>query len=319
MSINVAVFVGSLRKASFTRKVANALIELAPPTLDCRLIEIGDVVMFNEDLEGAKPAPWAHLRRDVAAADAFLFLTPEYNRSVPACLKNALDVASRPEGKNVWAGKPAAIVSVTPYTLGAFGANHALRQALVFLNVPAMQQPEAYIGDVASLFDEAGKLTNQKTKAFLGNFLAAFEKWVSALCAAGADGGFGDFMAQREKIAAAYSSGDATPLDAIVAREGKATFFPPTGGSVLGAVKVAARYDSDAKAFSSGSYTKLRVLQAQASQDIAFWTGFQDFDGKIGGHAAKMKLRVTEIFRRHGADWKLVHRHADPASSPKPK
>ncbi|WP_258599544.1 YybH family protein [Mesorhizobium sp. AR07] len=126
-------------------------------------------------------------------------------------------------------------------------------------------------------------------------------------------------MAQREKIAAAYSSGDATLLDAIVAREGKATFFPPTGGSVSGAAKVAARYDSDAKAFSAGNHTTLQMLQAQASQDVAFWTGFQDFDGKIGGHAAKMKLRITEIFRWDGGGWKLVHRHADPASSQKPK
>jgi len=129
MSINFAVFVGSLRKASFTRMVANSLIELAPPGLACRLVEIGDVAMFNDDLEGQKPAAWERLRRDVAGADAFLFVTPEYNRSVPACLKNALDVASRPEGKNAWAGKPAAIVSVSPYKMGAFGANHALRQA----------------------------------------------------------------------------------------------------------------------------------------------------------------------------------------------
>jgi NAD(P)H-dependent FMN reductase/ketosteroid isomerase-like protein len=291
---------------------------MAPPTLICRLIEIGDIAMFNEDLESEKPATWARLQRDVAAADAFLFLTPEYNRSIPACLKNALDVASRPEGKNVWTGKPAAIVSVTPYKMGAFGANHALRQALVFLNVPAMQQPEAYIGDVGSLFDKAGKLTNKKTRVFLGKFLTAFENWISALGNAGKDGGFDGFMAQRAKIAAAYSSGDASLLDAIVAREGKATFFPPTGGSVSGAVKVARRYDSDAKAFSPGSETKLKVLQA--SQEIAFWTGFQEFDGKIGGHATKMKLRITEIFRRDGDGWKLIHRHADPASAPsKPK
>lgn len=314
MPIDVAVFVGSLRKASFTRKVADALIELAPPALTCRLVEIGDVAMFNEDLESGRPAAWARLRSDVAAADAFLFVTPEYNRSIPACLKNALDVASRPEGKNVWAGKPAAIVSVTPYKIGAFGANHALRQALVFLNVPAMQQPEAYIGEVASLFDKAGKLTNQRTSAFLGKFLTAFERWASVLGKAHTDGSFDHVMAQREKIAAAYSSGDASLLDAIVTRDGKATFFPPTGGSVSGAAKVTARYDNDAKAFSPGSDTKLKVLQA--SQDVAFWTGFQDFDGKIGGHATKMKLRITEIFQRDGGEWKLIHRHADPASAP---
>ena len=318
MSINFAVFVGSLRKASFTRMVANSLIELAPPGLACRLVEIGDVAMFNDDLEGQKPAAWERLRRDVAGADAFLFVTPEYNRSVPACLKNALDVASRPEGKNAWAGKPAAIVSVSPYKMGAFGANHALRQALVFLDVPAMQQPEAYIGDVAALLDKTGKLNNDKTKAFLGKFMADFEKWATALGRSDTDGGFEDFMARREKIAAAYSTGDASMLDTIVARKGTATFFPPTGGSVSGAAEVAARYDGDAKAFSLGNETKLKVLQA--SQDVAFWTGFQDFEGMIDGHPASLKLRVTEIFKRDGGEWKLIHRHADPAfASSKPK
>jgi ketosteroid isomerase-like protein len=182
-----------------------------------------------------------------------------------------------------------------------------------------MQQPEAYIGDAGSLFDKAGKLANQKTKAFLGKFLAAFEARVSALRDTSADGGFADFLAQREKIAAAYSSGDVALLDAIVAREGKATFFPPTGGSVSGAAKVAARYDSDAKAFAAGSHTKLKVLQAQASDGVAFWTGLQDFDGEIGGHSIKMRLRITELFCRDADGWKLVHRHADPASTPSQK
>ncbi|TPM94902.1 nuclear transport factor 2 family protein [Mesorhizobium sp. B2-1-3A] len=131
------------------------------------------------------------------------------------------------------------------------------------------------------------------------------------------DGGFDDFMAQPGKIAAAYSSGDASLVDAIVASERKAT-VSPTGGSVSGVANVAARYDSDANEFSPGSETKLKVLQA--SQEIAFWTGFQVFDGKIGEHPTKMKLRITEIFRRDSGKWKLIHRHADPASTlSKPK
>jgi ketosteroid isomerase-like protein len=126
-------------------------------------------------------------------------------------------------------------------------------------------------------------------------------------------------MKQREKIAAAYSSGDAAPLDAIVARDGAATFMPPSGGSVSGAQTVAARYDADVKAFAPDSKTQLEVLQAEDGERLAFWTGFQSFDGKIGGHPAKMRLRVTEVFRREGGEWKLIHRHADPADAPAPK
>ncbi|HEY4192040.1 MAG TPA: NAD(P)H-dependent oxidoreductase [Mesorhizobium sp.] len=310
MSVNVAVFVGSLRKASLTRKVAKAAIDLSSANLRCRLIEIGDIAMYNEDLDAKPPAPWERLRRDIAEADAILFLTPEYNRSIPACLKNVLDVGSRPAGKSVWAGKPAGIISVTPYKLGAFGANHALRQALVFLDVPAMQQPEAYIGDAEKLFDDEGNLTNGNTREFLGKFLTAFESWVSALRAD--VHGFEDFMKLREKIAAAYSNGDAKPLDGIVANEGAATFFPPSGGTVSGAREVAKRYDGDAKSFSAGSLTKLEALQVQSSGNLAFWTGFQDFDGKIGGEHAAMKLRITEVFRHDGETWRLIHRHADP-------
>jgi chromate reductase len=118
----------------------------------------------------------------VRAADALLFVTPEYNRSVPGFLKNAIDVGSRPYGKSVWTGKPGAIVSVSPGALGAFGANHHLRQSLVFLDVPAMQQPEAYIGGAAAMFDEAGTLTNETTKAFLTKFMTAFAAWIEANC-----------------------------------------------------------------------------------------------------------------------------------------
>jgi ketosteroid isomerase-like protein len=129
---------------------------------------------------------------------------------------------------------------------------------------------------------------------------------------------FDTFMKQRAKIAAAYSSGNASPLNTIVAREGTATFFPPTGGSVSGANEVAARYNNDAKARSPGSKSKLDVLQSGASEELAFWTGFQEFQGKIGGQDVNMRLRITELFRRNGDEWRLVHRHADAVADPKP-
>lgn len=183
MTAKVAVFVGSLRKASFTRMVAKALIENAPDSLRCEIAEIGGLPLYNEDLDSNVPQPWARIRETVKAADAVLFTTPEYNRSIPGCLKNALDVASRPYGKSAWDGKPAGVVSVTPHQLGAFGANHALRQTFVFLDMPAMQQPEAYISNVKEMLDDAGALTNDETKRFLTQFMAAFAGWVDN-CAA---------------------------------------------------------------------------------------------------------------------------------------
>lgn len=181
MTANVAVFVGSLRNASFTRMVAKALIENAPASLHCEIIEIGDLPLYNEDLDtDAPPGPWRHIREAVKAADAILFTTPEYNRSIPGCLKNAIDVASRPYGKSAWNGKPAGVVSVTPSKLGAFGANHALRQTFVFLNMPVMQQPEAYISGAGDLFKD-GKLVNEETRKFFANFMMEFERWIGKI------------------------------------------------------------------------------------------------------------------------------------------
>jgi len=178
----VCVLVGSLRKASFNRMLANALISLAPPSTKLEIVEIGQLPLYNEDLEtNPAPAPWTAFRQQVKAADAVLFVTPEYNRSVPAVLKNALDVGSRPYGSSVWDRKPGAIVSGSPSAIGAFGANHHLRQSLVFLNVPTMQQPEAYVGHADKLFDEHGKLVNDGTRKFLQEFMQAFAKWVEAV------------------------------------------------------------------------------------------------------------------------------------------
>ncbi len=178
MTHTVAVLVGSLRKESFSRKVALALADLAPADLSLKIVEIGDLTAFNQDLEAAPPQVWTTFRDAVRGADAVLFVTPEYNRSVPGVLKNAIDVGSRPYGHSVWDGKPGAVVSVSPGAMGGFGANHHLRQSLVFLNVPTMAQPEAYVGGAAGLFDDAGKLTNDSTRGFLTSFMQAFDAWV---------------------------------------------------------------------------------------------------------------------------------------------
>jgi chromate reductase len=174
----IAVFVGSLRKESLNLKTAKALLTLAPETLSLEIVSIADLPLYNEDLEASIPTEWQVLRKQVLDADGVLFVTPEYNRSVPAVLKNAIDVASRPYGKNSWDGKPGAIISVSPGKMGAFGANHHLRQSLVFINVPTMAQPEAYIGGAGDLFDNSGNLTDESTKGFLSQFMMAFEKWV---------------------------------------------------------------------------------------------------------------------------------------------
>lgn len=181
----VAVVVGSLRRGSFNRKTANALIGLAPATLECELVDIGALPLYNQDIdeEGKVPAAWLAFRQQLRAADAVLFVTPEYNRSVPGVLKNAIDIGSRPFGQSVWKGKPAGIVSVSTGVIGGFGANHHLRQSLVFLDMPAMQQPEAYVGNAAHLFD-GGNLVNESTREFLKKYIDAFAAWVRVHTAA---------------------------------------------------------------------------------------------------------------------------------------
>lgn len=176
---NVAVIVGSLRKESFNRRMALALQAMARGTLDLQLIEIGALPLYNQDLDAAPPAPWVAFRNAVRACDALLFVTPEYNRSVPGVLKNALDVGSRPYGHSVWGGKPGAVISVSPGAIGGFGANHHLRQSLVFLDVPTLAQPEAYVGGAGTLFDEQGRIANEATRGFMQKFLDAFAAWVA--------------------------------------------------------------------------------------------------------------------------------------------
>lgn len=174
----IAVIVGSLRRESFNRKTARALMECAPDTLKPEIVEIAGLPMYNQDSDDAPPAEFVEFRERIQGFDGFLFVTPEHNRSVPAALKNAIDVGSRPYGKNVWGGKPGAVVSVSVGAIGGFGANHHLRQSLVCLNVPVMPQPEVYIGNADKLFDASGALINEGTQKVLARFMKAYEAWV---------------------------------------------------------------------------------------------------------------------------------------------
>jgi chromate reductase len=175
----IAVLVGSLRKDSLSRKVAQALANMAPPPLKLTIVEIGDLPLYNPDLEtDVPPVSWVALRQQITAADGVLFVTPEYNRSVPAALKNALDVGSRPFGASVWDGKPGAVITLSPGALGGFGANHHLRQSLVCLNVPTMQQPEAYIGNASDIVDDSGAIADESRRQFLQAFINAYAAWL---------------------------------------------------------------------------------------------------------------------------------------------
>lgn len=175
----VAVLVGSLRKDSLNLKTAKVLAALAPPSLKLGIVDISQLPLYNEDLDtDSPPESWSKFRQQIKAADGVLFVTPEYNRSVPGVLKNAIDVGSRPYGDSAWDGKPGAVISVSPGAIGGFGANHHLRQSLVFVNVPCMQQPEAYIGQAGDMFDEAGAVRDESRRQFLAAFVAAYQTWL---------------------------------------------------------------------------------------------------------------------------------------------
>lgn len=176
--MKIGLLVGSLRKESFNRKIAKALIHLAPSSLELEIIEIGNLPFFNEDEENNPPQAWVQFKNKIKTLDGFIFVTPEYNRSIPPALKNALDIGSRPYGQSLWDKKPCAIISASPGAIGGFGANQHLRQCFVFLNMPCMQQPEAYISQVHTLMDEKGVITNEGTKTFLTKFMEAYENWV---------------------------------------------------------------------------------------------------------------------------------------------
>jgi chromate reductase, NAD(P)H dehydrogenase (quinone) len=182
MSYKIAIIVGSLRKDSLNRKVARSICALRGDNLDCSMIEIGDLPLYNQDLDTSPPEQWTRFRKQVASADGVLFCSPEYNRGIPGVLKNAIDVGSRPYGQSVFDKKPAAIVTASPGAIGGFGSNHQIRQACVFLNMPVMQQPEAYLGHVTDdSFDASGCLKDGPLKDLVTTLAHAFHDWVEMI------------------------------------------------------------------------------------------------------------------------------------------
>jgi chromate reductase len=175
----IGIIVGSLRKESWNRKLALALMKLAPSSLAMELIEIGQLPLYNQDPDDQNNPlkEWTHFREQMKNLDGVLFITPEYNRSMPGALKNAIDVGSRPYGKSIWMKKPTAVISSSPGAIGGFGSNQHLRQTFVFLDMPCMQQPEAYISGVDKLFDADGNL-KEDTQTFLRKFIDGYANWV---------------------------------------------------------------------------------------------------------------------------------------------
>lgn len=175
MSKKIAVVVGSLRKGSYSKQIAKNMMKLFPSDYDLEFLEFGNLPLYSEDIDTPETVPveYTEFRNQIKAADGVLFVTPEYNRSIPGGLKNAIDVGSRPYGENAWDNKPAAVVSVSPGAISGFGANHALRQSLVFLNMPTLQQPEAYIGNVTKILDEDGNVA-EGTIGFLQSIVDAY-------------------------------------------------------------------------------------------------------------------------------------------------
>ncbi|MGK0551810.1 NADPH-dependent FMN reductase [Enterococcus faecalis] len=175
MTKKIGIFVGSLRKGSYNRIVAETMAQLFPEAFETEFVDLSGLEMYNQDLddEGQPTVAWTAFRNQVKALDGVVFVSPEYNRSVPAVLKNALDVGSRPYGESVWDSKPGLVVTVSPGAIGGFGANHHLRQSLVFLNVPTLQQPEAYIGNITNALNEDGTVV-EGTVSFLQSIVDAY-------------------------------------------------------------------------------------------------------------------------------------------------
>ena len=179
---HVAVVVGSIREASLNRRIARAMCDATPDSLDCRIVEIDDLPLYDPDLDDNPPEAWTRFRDAIAGSQGVLFVTPEYNRSIPGPLKNAIDVGSRPYGQSVWAKKPAAVATASPGGIGGFGANHHLRQAAVFLDMPMMQQPEAYFGGVSDdKFAEDGSIADEGLRKVAEAFGHAFAGWVDLI------------------------------------------------------------------------------------------------------------------------------------------
>ena len=184
MSYKIAIVVGSLRKDSYNRKIARTICAIRDDNLECAMVEIGDLPLYNQEYDSLpeQPQQYVRFRDQIRGAGGILFCTPEYNRGLPGVLKNAIDVGSRPYGHSVWDKKPAAIVSGSIGAIGGFGANHQLRQSCVFLNMPVMTQPEAYIGNLSDDdFDAQGLLKEGTTKDFVASIAHAFHDWVDMI------------------------------------------------------------------------------------------------------------------------------------------
>ena len=179
MAYNIVTIVGSLRKDSFSLKIANALAKLAPASVKLEVITLGGISFFNQDLEGAPPADWLAFREKLQKSDGVLFITPEYNRAIPGVLKNAIDVGSRPYGKSSFNGKPVGIISNSPGPLGGVSAAKTLQNILPGITGPIMQQPETYLGGVGDAFDDKGELTKDSLRDILKAYLTAFAAWVA--------------------------------------------------------------------------------------------------------------------------------------------
>ena len=178
----IGIIVGSLREGSINRKIARSMCAIRDDDLDCSMIEIGDLPLFNQDIEMNPPEQWVRFKEQVAAADGILFCSPEYNRGMPGVLKNAIDVGSRPYGKSVWDRKPAAIITASTGAIGGALANHQIRQSCVFLGMPVMQQPEAYLSKVSDdSFGEDGLLVDGPLKDIVGTLAHAFAEWVKMI------------------------------------------------------------------------------------------------------------------------------------------
>jgi len=174
----IAVVVGSLRRDSFNRKLANALVKLAPAEFSFKQLEIGDLPLYNQDNDANQPAPVLRLKAEIGASAGVIFVTPEYNRSIPGVLKNALDNASRPYGSSAWAGKPSGVLGASPGAVGTAVAQQHLRTILAYLDVPTLGQPEAFIQVKDGFFDQAGDIASEDTRKFLQGWMDRYVAWV---------------------------------------------------------------------------------------------------------------------------------------------
>ncbi|MBX9819993.1 NADPH-dependent FMN reductase [Afipia birgiae] len=181
MAHTVAVIVGSLRKESFSLKIANAFTKIAAPSLKLEIVTLHGLSFFNQDLEATPPADWVAFREKIQKSDAVLFVTPEYNRSIPGVLKNAIDVGSRPSGKSSFLGKPIGIVGSSPGPLGGVCAAMNLKQILPGYSGPILQQPEIYLNGVGDAFDDKGNLVKEALEKVLKTYIDAFAAWVDRL------------------------------------------------------------------------------------------------------------------------------------------